>query len=147
MNKNNDLNIAIENRDSNGYSLVVVKDEQIIYKDKSFGIFPLYDAYIKQLDFTGASAADKVVGKGAAIFFDKLNVKQLHTNLISRPALDYLQEKNVVVSYVEITDYIQNRTKDGKCPVETIAQKTSEFPKFLDGVEQFLKSVGIINES
>ena len=83
--------------------------------------------------------------QNSAIFFEKLNVKELHTVLISKPALEYLQEHDVVVSYVKLVDYIQNRTRDGKCPVETIAQNTSRFDAFLDQVEEFLKSVGIIS--
>ena len=147
MKKNKDLVLAIEQRDKNGYSLAVVKNEKTIYKNKSYGIYPLYAAYKDKVDFSGASAADKVVGKGAAIFFDKLNIKELDTIIISKPALEYLQQHNVVVSYAKLVDYIENRNRDGKCPVETIAQQTSQFEAFLDEVQDFLKRMGIINES
>jgi len=144
MRKNIDLNMAVEYRDTQGYALVVVKDSKVVYKSKSRGIYPLYAAYINQMNFADSSAADKVVGKGAAIFFYKLNIKRLDTVVISRPALDYLQEHDVVVSYAKLVDCIENRNRDGRCPVETIAENTSEFDTFLNEVEQFLKRLEII---
>ncbi len=139
-----DLQKAIDLRDNGGYALAVFKDGELLFKSTSSGIYPLYKAYTDGVDFTGASAADKVVGKGAANFFKKLNVKELHTNIISKSAYEYLQSGNAVLSYENLVDFIINRTKDGKCPVETMAERSDDFEAFLLDVEQFLKRLEII---
>ncbi len=144
MKKNNDLSIAKDLRDNKKYTIAVVRDGSVIYKSKERGILPLYNAYIKGIDFSGASAADKIVGKGAAIFFEKLKPKNLHTQIISKPAISYLQSSGVVLSYEKLVEYIANRAKDGRCPVETMAEISSGFDAFADDVEQFLKRLELI---
>lgn len=144
MTNNNDLEQAINLRDDDGYAIAIVKDGNVLYTSKARGIFGLYSAYESKLDFSDASVADRVVGAGVAMFMARLNIQKLNTNLISKPALDYLQERNIVVSYAKLVDYIANRNKDGKCPVETMADKSSDFDTFLNDVKQFLKRLEII---
>lgn len=144
MTYSTDLKIAIDKRDNKEYSIAVVKDETIIYKSKSRGILPLYIAYKDGLDFLGASVADKVIGKGAAIFLATLQAKEIHTHIISKPALSYLQSNNVMVSYTTLVDFIANRADDGRCPVETMAEASKDFDTFLDDVQQFLKRLELI---
>jgi len=138
------LNIAIKLRDNKGYTIAVTKDKEVIYKSKSKGILPLYLAYENNIKLDDASVADKVVGKGAAMLMVKLNIKELDTIIISKPALRYLQDNNVVVSYARLSDYIANRNKDGKCPVETMAETSLDFDAFISGVKQFLKRLELI---
>ncbi len=141
---NKELNFAMQLRDKSGYTLVISKKNQIVYKSKEKGILPLYLAYDKKIDASGASAADKVVGKGAAYIFAEMRIKELNTIIISKPALKYLQDKDIVVTYSRLVDYISNRNKDGKCPVETMAEASSGFETFLDDVRQFLKRLELI---
>ena len=138
------LNIAKKLRDNEGYTIAATKDKEVIYKSKSKGILPLYLAYENNIKLDDASVADKVVGKGAAMLMVKLNIKELDTIIISKPALRYLQDNNVVVSYARLSDYIANRNKDGKCPVETMAETSLDFDAFISGVKQFLKRLELI---
>ena len=141
---NNDLAAAVQLRENEGCTLALVKDGNVIYKSHENGILPLYLAYDKKIDAKGACAADKVVGKGAAMIFAELKIIELNTIIISKSALEYLQANNIVVTYTKLVDYIANRTKDGKCPVETMAEASSGFKTFLDDAEQFLKRLELI---
>ncbi len=141
---NIDLNQAVNLRENDRCTLAIVKDGELIYKSSKNGILPLYLAYENKIDAVGACAADKVVGKGAAMIFAALKVSELNTIIISKPALKYLQDNNIVVTYSKLVDYISNRTKDGKCPVETMAEASSEFEAFLDDARQFLKRLELI---
>ena len=144
MIKNKDLTLAVRLRDVDGYAIAVAKENEVLYKSKGKGIYPLYNAYRKKIDFCGASAADKVIGKGAAMLFAELDIKEINTIVISKPALKYLLDNDIMVSYTNLVDYISNRNKDGKCPVETMADASSNFKTFLADVEEFLKKLEII---
>ncbi|MEX1377349.1 MAG: DUF1893 domain-containing protein [Eubacteriales bacterium] len=139
-----DLKIAKALRDEEGYAVAIVKDENILYKSKDKGILPLYLAFDSKEDMKDASAADKIVGKGAAMFMAELGITHLDTLIISKSALKYLQECDIVVSYSKLVEYIKNRTGDGKCPVETMADASKDFDELLDGVKQFLKRLELI---
>jgi hypothetical protein len=65
------------------------------------------------------SAADKVVGKGAAYLYILLEIKEIYAHVISRPAYDVLQEYGIPVSYKTMTELIRNRDNTGFCPIES----------------------------
>lgn len=144
MSIDKNLNLVVNIRDNEKYSLAVAKNNKIIYKSKDRGILPLYLAYVQKLDFADAFVADKVVGLGAAMLLVDLNIKQLNTNIISSAAYNYLQDNNIVVVYGKLVEFIANRNGDGKCPIETIADNTNDIDMFLKGVEQFLKRLDLI---
>lgn len=66
----------------------------------------------------GWSAADKVVGKGAAFLYVLLGVTAVYAQVISRPALALLQRHGVTVEYGTAVAHIINRRGDGICPFE-----------------------------
>ena len=78
------------------------------------------------------------------MFMAELGIRQMDTLIISRSALEYLQDKGIVVSYSRLVEYIKNRTGDGKCPVETMADASKDFDELLDGVKRFLKRLELI---
>ena len=82
----------------------------------------MYLAFNTVRNYSDACAADKITGKGAAMFIKTLGIVELDTLVISQSALDYLQESEVVISYAKLVEYISNRANDGKCPVETMAE-------------------------
>ena len=144
MNSNKDIEKAKSMRDNDGYAIAIVKDDMVLYESKEKGILPLYLAYDQKIEMKDACAADKVVGRGAAMFMAELGIRQMDTLIISRSALEYLQDKGIVVSYSRLVEYIKNRTGDGKCPVETMADASKDFDELLDGVKRFLKRLELI---
>lgn len=98
-------------------TIVLVKDT-IIYKDNKRGIKPMLDLINNEIDLTGFSVADKVVGKGAAVLFIYSKVKEIYTKVISVPALEILIKHNIKVSYDKLVENIINRKGDDICPME-----------------------------
>ena len=63
--------------------------------------------------------ADKVVGKAAALLFIQGGIAQLHTRIISQPALDALTAHHIPTTYDQLVPRIVNRAGDGLCPMES----------------------------
>ena len=98
------------------HSLLVYKDGNIIFQDEH-GIQPLL-IQIKKKGLKNAIVIDKVVGKAAALLMVYGKVKQVHTNIIAKDAINDFDKYNVEYSYNELVDHIQNIKKDGLCPME-----------------------------
>lgn len=84
------------------------------------GVMPIIDFINKGYDLSGASVADLVVGKAAAMLFIKAGIKDIDTIIISKPALKVLEEHHITVKYEKIVDNIINRDKTGLCPFESL---------------------------
>lgn len=82
------------------------------------GVRPLLDLLDSGKDYSAYSAADKVIGRGAAFLYCLLGVRRIYADVISRTALEVLEENRISVTYTTLVDRIQNRTKDGLCPIE-----------------------------
>ena len=106
-----ELSLKLEN-----HSLLVYKDKKISYQDEH-GIKPLL-IQIKKKGLKDAIVVDKLVGKAAALLMVYGGVKQVHTNIIAKDAMIVFEKYNIKYSANEIVEYIQNRTKDGLCPME-----------------------------
>ncbi len=82
------------------------------------GVAPLVAWYAEGTDLRGFSAADRVVGRGAAFLYILLGVTAVHAVVISAPALSLLTTYGITVTYDTCVDHIINRTGDGPCPFE-----------------------------
>ena len=100
-------------------STCVLCDDQVILTDKRRGVRPLLDLLEGNTNVGGFAAADKVVGKAAAYLYCLLKIKCLYAQVISQPALDVLAKTDIHVEYDQLVPAIQNRTKDGFCPMES----------------------------
>ena len=98
------------------HSLLVYKNGEITFQDEH-GIQPLI-IQIKKKGLKNTIAVDKVIGKAAALLMVYGKVKQVHTNIIAKDAIPVFEKYKVKYSYNEVVDYIQNRKKDGLCPME-----------------------------
>ena len=99
-------------------STCVLCNEELIITDKRRGIRPLLDLLDNETNVEGFCAADKVVGKAAAYLYCLLKVKRLYALVISEPALEVLRQAGIDTEYAQLVSAIQNRTKDGFCPME-----------------------------
>lgn len=66
----------------------------------------------------GACAADRVVGKAAALLMLYGGVTEVHAKLISKIAADLLKRREVPFSYGEMIPFVLNREGNGVCPME-----------------------------
>lgn len=66
--------------------------------------------------------ADKVIGKAAAMLAAQNKVKAIYAEILSRKAKEVLDDYSIFCQYEYIVDFIQNRTKDDKCPMEKLTE-------------------------
>lgn len=73
----------------------------------------------------GASVADRVIGRGAALLLVLGGVAKVYAKVISSGALEVLRRAGVEVAYGESVPCIINRAGTGVCPVEQLTAATS----------------------
>ena len=103
--------------EENNYTCVFIKDGNIIVS-KERGVKPLLNFINLGEDFSSFFVADKVIGKAAALLYVLLHVEEIFAFVISQPAIEILQKNGIKVFYQTKVERIENRTKDGYCPME-----------------------------
>ena len=99
------------------YTCVICRGDNIHISQKR-GVAPLMELLDGGADIRGYSAADKAVGKAAAMLFVLLGVSEIYAAIMSRSAKKILDEYGIKYSCGEEVEYIINRKKDGMCPME-----------------------------
>ena len=116
-----DFQKAKEEYNKGQYTLVICKDADIVTSDIT-GIKPLINLIEEKKEYKGYSAADKVVGKAAAFLYTLLGVKNLYGKVMCKAAVEILKKEGINYEYTILTEFIQNRTKNGICPIEEAVQ-------------------------
>ena len=93
--------------------------EEVVFQSHQRGVKPLLDWLESGADTWGCSAADKVVGKGAALLYSLLGVRRVHGNVMSLSAMKTLRKNGIEAYWDILTESIQNRPGTGLCPIET----------------------------
>lgn len=121
------------------HSLVVANGDVRTFDRR--GVFDLYDLLRDEPEFLkGASIADKVVGKGAAALMILGDVRELHADVISKPALDLLEKSNKVKTACGLmVPYIKDRSGQGMCPIETLCMECKEAEECLPFIKSFVE--------
>lgn len=126
----NNLKKAKELLKDSQYTCVLCKYDTI-YTSTLKGISPMVEFLRNGINLKGFSAADKIVGKAAAMLFSLAEVKEVYAEVLSKSAAEYLSDRNIAFSYDTLTDKIINRKGDGICPMEkTVADLTDEKSAF-----------------
>ena len=87
---------------------------------------------------SGASLADKVVGKGAAALMIAGGVKWVYADVISQAAMVLFKQSRVEVQYGEIVPNIINRTGTDICPVEKLCRNCKTAEECLPLIDKFI---------
>lgn len=141
----NDIDIAIKALNEDDLSLSVVNHGEIIYNSKERGVLPIYLAAVStQYNTIGASVADKVTGRGAALLCAYGKIARLHTGTISKSASEVLESFGIEFTYDKMVDFIKNRSGDGGCPVEAITKDISSPIEALEPIKGFLEKIGVL---
>ena len=102
-------------------STIAVVSNGEVFTSQERGVKPLLHLLTEKKGFLkGASVADKVVGKAAALLMVLGEIKEVHTLIISEPAIKVFEEYNILCFYDKKVDRIINRTGDGLCPMESL---------------------------
>ncbi len=134
-----DLEKAKQLLKAENYTCVFCKDDTV-YSSVERGVKPLVEMYQSKKLAKGFSAADKVVGKGAAFLYLLLEIKSLYAAVISRSALELLNKNGISVEYDTKVQNITNRKGDGICPFEeavlTVDDKTAAYEIIVDKIKR-----------
>ena len=98
-------------------SCVVLKSGRIMHTAKGSGVRPL----LELLDvgcLRDAFVVDKIVGKAAAMILVLGGATEVYGETMSVAARDYLNARNIEARCGRLIDMIENRQKNGICPME-----------------------------
>ncbi len=121
-----DIETAVKNLDN--HTLALCKDGKVITSDKR-GVAPMVDFIRDGAYLSGYSAADKVVGKAAAMLFVKAGIREIYAGTLSKSAKALLDSHGVPCNYGELTERIVSRDKTGLCPMESTVSDTDDIEK------------------
>lgn len=108
---------AIMLLNSADYTCVLCKDDTV-YTSSIRGVAPMINFIENGADLRGFSVADKVVGKAAAMLFVYAGVTEVYGHVISKAAVEVLNQYSIPYSFGKLADYIVNRSHTGMCPME-----------------------------
>ena len=102
---------------SGDYTCVLCKDTAV-HTTALRGVKPLVRWLESGADFSGFSAADKVVGRATAYLYRLLGVSGVYAQIMSEAALEVLKDAGIRAEYGSLVPNIINRKGDGICPFE-----------------------------
>lgn len=112
-----DLEIAREHLETGSYTCVIARGDACFFATDR-GVKPLLNWLDSGADMTGASAADKVVGRATAFLYCLLGVTRVYAGVMSRPAAQVLEENGIEAHWGKLVEGIINRRGTGPCPFE-----------------------------
>lgn len=112
-----DIERAKKLLEAEGFSCVFTQGDTI-YTSRKTGVAPLVEFLSSGINLNGFSAADKIIGKAAALLFVLAGVREVYASVMSEPAVAVLQQNKICHSYGILTPSIENRTGTGQCPME-----------------------------
>lgn len=120
--KDQDLELAKMKLIKDELSLVIVKNEKVIFQTKKQGV----NGFLKAItslnqELVKASVADKIVGVAAAMLCVYSGISSIFTLTISEGGIKTLEDNNISFVYKEKVSNILNQKKTDVCPFEKIA--------------------------
>ena len=120
-----DLDRARELLWTERHTCVLCKGETTYVSDR-MGIAPMMEFLDADIDLVGFSAADRIVGKAAAMLFALAGVREIYAEVLSERAIPILQKYGIGYSCGRLTPVIINRKGDGACPMENAVEHLEE---------------------
>lgn len=117
------------------YTLVLCHGDDI-FTSTDRGVAPLLKILDDKKDVSLYSAADKVIGNGAAFLYVILGIKNIYSGIISKPALNTLQSNGINIVYDTLVDNIVNRMKTGLCPIESAVSGITDPTEALSAIRK-----------
>lgn len=108
-------------------ALAVLKEENLTLalccgeetlKSRKRGVAALLELYDGKKELSAFCAADKVVGKGAAVLFALLHVREVYSEVMSKDAKELLSQNGIPFYCERTVSCIFNRSGTALCPIE-----------------------------
>jgi hypothetical protein len=118
-----DLDIARKDVKEKGFALSIVRNGNTIFQSKTPGISALVTAIDKdRFLFKGASAADQVLGRAAAMLLLYSEIVSIFASTASSDALAILKRFKIPVESERVVPAILNRNQTSTCPFESLVR-------------------------
>lgn len=131
------LEIAKTTLLENDYSIVLVKENEIVNTSRKNGLLPILDLYNNDKSILeNAIVADKVIGKAAALILKEANIKELYAELISENAIELLDKTNIKYKYNKKVREIRNRDNTDICPMEELALESNNADELIEKIKE-----------
>lgn len=108
------------------------------------GIKPLIKLLKSGESFSGFSAADKIVGKAAALLYVMLGVCEVYAAVMSENAAGVFEENNIKYSCSVLTKQIINREGTGICPMELAVRNISDPREAFGALEAKIRELNAV---
>ena len=108
----------------------------ITYTTHERGVKPLLNWLDAGADLKAASAADRVVGRGAAFLYCLLGVKEVPARVMRRPAAEVREAHGIAALADTFVDGIINRRGTGPCPFEDAVMEITDPREALAAIRQ-----------
>lgn len=126
--------------ESGNYTCVICCGD-VVYTTSQRGVAPLLNWLDTGTDLAGFSAADRVVGRGAAFLYCLLGVKEVYARVMSHPAAEVLQSYGIRASADTFAQSIINREGTGPCPFEAAVMDIQDAQKALNAIRNKRKQM------
>lgn len=140
-----DLENAKQKLASGGFTVVICKGDKV-YTSRKRGVAPILSLIDGGEELRGFSAADKVIGKAAAMLLVVVGVTEIYGAVMSRKAVEFLQSAGTDFFYGELCDRIKNRSGDGFCPMEQAVEHLTDPITAIAAIKQRLEEMRKENE-
>ena len=123
------------------YTCVLCRGDEVL-TTTARGVRPLLqwlDGGVEQ----GFSAADRVVGRGAAFLYRLLGVKAVYARVMSEPAIRVLEESGIAAMPDQKVPGIVNRAGDGPCPFEAAVLEIRDPQEALQAIREKMAALAL----
>lgn len=119
---------------------VFVKGGEVVTSSER-GVKPLLERIDSGKTFEGFSAADRIVGRAAALLYAFMGVKEVFAPVLSEGAGEIFGRHKIAYGYAKRTPYIINRAGTGLCPMEEATAGISDPQEGLKAIREKLKTL------
>lgn len=135
-----DLQQAIRYLAAENCTCVLCRGDRLVHSSYR-GVRPLLDFLDSGEDFSGFSAADKVVGRATAFLYCLLGVRAVHAGVLSDGAAAVLDANGIAYTCDRQVCGIRNRENTGPCPMENATKDISDPQTALAAIRATLKKL------
>lgn len=107
------------------YTCVLCKTDTV-YTATERGLKPLLSHINNGTVLRDFCAADRIVGKAAALLYALLGVSTVYAPIMSEAGIDTLRRNGITPLYDTAVKEIRNRTDTGLCPMEEAVQDITD---------------------
>ena len=136
----NDLELAKQALKEDKVSLAIAKNSHVLYQTKAEGMLGLLKA-IDELkgELAGASVADRVMGKAAALLCVHVDVAYVFALTMSKSGLTILRKHGIYYEFEKMVPAILNIDRSCKCPLEKLVENLTNAEEAYEQIRELVQ--------